>query len=278
MVFNGLVKPSGDLSVLPDLATGWSYSNGGKTITFQLRRGVKWQDGKPFSASDVAFTLNAVANPAYNGGDSSYVQPIAGYAAVQAGKAKTLSGVQVLSPTEIRITLSAPDAAFLSGLTQPILPQHVLANMPIAQWKTDGFARHPIGTGPFKFVKWVPGQYIELARNPYYYAGTAKLKTVTWRFGDQNTMLAAFLRHEVDITPVPVNDAQMVKGNGSRLDVVRTFNFQYMGMNLADPRLADPVVRQAIAHAINKQDIVTSLLDGYGAPDNQLFPIDSWAY
>jgi peptide/nickel transport system substrate-binding protein len=278
MAFDGLVRPSGNLSVLPDLATSWSYSNHGRTLTFHLRRGVTWQDGKPFTAADVAFTLNSAASPEYNGGSNSYVAPIAGYAAVEAGKAKSLSGVQIVNRYEIRITLTKPDAAFLSGMTQDILPEHLLKNQPVAKWKSDAFARMPVGTGPFQVTKWVPGQYIEMTRNPHYFGGVPKLEHVIWRFGNQNTMLAAFLDHEVQIAPVPNDDAKLVSTGGNQLVVVKTFDIQYMGMNLADPRLADPKVRQAMAMAIDKRQIVTSLLDGYGAPDNQLFPADSWAY
>lgn len=163
-------------------------------------------------------------------------------------------------------------------MTQEILPQHLLQNVPVAQWKSSAFARMPVGTGPFQVTKWVPGQYIEMTRNAHYFGGKPRLEHVIWRFGNQNTMLAAFLSHEVQVAPVPVNDAQLINSGGNRLDVVKTFDIQYMGMNLADPRLADPTVRKAMALAINKQDMVQSLLHGYGSVDNQLFPNDSWAY
>lgn len=278
MVFNGLVKAAGDLSLQPDLAKDWEWSEDGKTITFHLRDDVKWHDGQPFTADDVAFTFNAVASPKYDGGSTSFVAPIAGFEDVQSGKADKLSGITVVSPTEIRITLSKPNAAFLSGMTQPILPEHILKSVPVDQWKTADFARHPVGTGPYKLVEWKPGQYIKLEANPDYFGGKPKTQTVVWRFGDQNTMMAAFLNHEVDVAPVPIDSADVVKSSGDRLVTVKTFNFQYMGMNLADPRLADPEVRKAFAYAINKTAIVNSLLHGYGEPLDQLFPKGHWSY
>lgn len=278
MVFNGLVKPGHDLSLEPDLAERWEWSADGRTITFYLRDGVKWHDGEPFTAEDVAFTLNAAADPGYDGGFASVVAPIEGYEAVQSGEAETLSGIEVVSPTEIRITLSAPSASFLAGMTHPILPEHVLRDVPVEQWATAEFSRKPIGTGPFMFDEWRSGQYIRLAANPDYFEGRPKTGTVIWRFGDQNTMLASFLNGEVHVTQVPIDSADLVASGDSQLVRVKTPSFQYMGMNLADPRLADPAVRRAMAHAIDKTSMVNSLLHGYGTPLNQLFPEGHWTY
>lgn len=278
MIFNGLVKPGHDLSLQPDLAERWEWSEDGRTVTFFLREGVTWHDGEPFTADDVAFTLNAVASPGYDGGFGALVAPIEGYESVQNGDAEALAGVEIVSPTEIRITLTAPNSAFLAGMTQAILPEHVLRDVPVEQWATAEFSRKPIGTGPFTFDEWRPGQYIRLVGNEDYFEGRPKADTVVWRFGDQNTMVASFLSGELNMTQVPIDNAELVAGDGIELVRVKTPSFQYLGMNLADQRLADPAVRRAMAHAIDKTAMVNSLLHGYGTKLDQLFPAGHWTH
>src|SRR5690606_5891649 len=113
-----------------------------------------------------------------DGGFGALVAPIEGYESVQNGDAEALAGVEIVSPTEIRITLTAPNSAFLAGMTQAILPEHVLRDVPVEQWATAEFSRKPIGTGPFTFDEWRPGQYIRLVGNEDYFEGRPKADTV----------------------------------------------------------------------------------------------------
>ncbi|HHY94728.1 MAG TPA: hypothetical protein GX513_06920 [Firmicutes bacterium] len=279
LVFDGLVKPNEKLELVGDLAEKWEFSQDRKTVTFHLRKGVKWHDGQPFTANDVAFTLKSLADPNYDGGSYSRVEPILGAAEYHDGKAKDIEGIKVIDQETICITTKDVYSPILAALSIAIVPEHILKNVPIANWQKDQFNRQPVGTGPFKFVKWESGQYVELEANKDYFEGAPKIDRIVFKFGDQNTMLAAFLNKEVDVCQVPVGEVDSVKGlDWADLVVFDSLSFQYVGLNLLNPALADPNVRQALAQAVNREQIVKSLLRGYGKITNVPFPTSHWSY
>lgn len=280
LVFARLLRPTSDLSFEPDLAESWEFSDDQRTLTFTLRNGLTWHDGEALTAADVAFTLTSLADPSYDGGSYADVSVIEGAEAYHAGEADSVSGVEVLDDRTIDITTSeafAPVLANLAGIF--ILPEHIYGQVDIARWQQDATNREPVGAGPFEFVQWRQGELIELAANQDYYAGRPCLDRVIIRFGDQDTMLAAMLSGEVDVAQVPINSVAGVEGREDiQLNVVDTLSFQYLGFNLRNPALADDAVRQAIAHAINRQALVDGLLRGYGRTLDTIFPTNHWSY
>ncbi len=280
LVFNALVKPTADLNYQADLAQSWTFSADKKTITFKLRPGVKWHDGQPLTAKDVAFTLTAIANPKYNGGAFSQVEVLRGADAYHDGKASSISGIRVVNPTTIALTTDkvyAPILATMAGIM--ILPEHIYGKVPVENWQKDATNRNPVGSGPFKFKQYRSGELIELQANTAYFAGRPCLDRLIVRFGDANTMLAALVKGEVDAAPVPVPSVPSVKGNASvKLTVVNQLSFDYIGTNLRNPLLADKAVRTAMAYAVNRKAIVTGLMSGYGTAVDTLFPKSHWAY
>src|SRR5690606_34634469 len=160
-----------------------------------------------------------------------------------------------------------------------ILPEHVYGAVDIASWQQDATNREPVGSGPFVFQQWRPGEFIELTAFDGYWEGRPCLDRLIVRFGDQNTMLAALLSGEVDAAPVPVDGASSVASHPDlELHVVDALSFQYIGTNLRNPMLADPAVRQAIALAVNRDAMVTGLLQGYGSKLDTIFPTNHWSY
>ncbi|GGR22293.1 ABC transporter substrate-binding protein [Deinococcus ruber] len=280
LVFNALVKPTADLNYQADLAQSWTFSADKKTLTFKLRPNIKWHDGQPLTARDVAFTLTAIASPKYNGGAFSQVEVLSGADAYHDGKATTISGIKVIDDRTIALSTDkvyAPILATLAGIM--ILPQHIYGKIAVENWQKDATNRNPVGSGPFKFKQYRSGELIELEANKAYFAGRPCLDRLIVRFGDANTMLAALVKGEVDAAPVPVPSVASVKDNANvKLTVVNQLDFDYVGTNLRNPVLADKAVRTAMAYAINRKAIVTGLMSGYGTVVDTIFPKSHWAY
>jgi peptide/nickel transport system substrate-binding protein len=144
------------LAPRPELATSWSVSPDGKTWTFQTRQNVKWQDGVPFTAADVAFTFNYIVK--------NNLSNLAVYT-------DGITGAKATGPNTVQIYTKAPKANMLR-MVVPILPQHIWSKVS-GKAASTSFANKPpiIGTGPFQVVDWKPGQYVHLKANPNYWGG-----------------------------------------------------------------------------------------------------------
>lgn len=279
MVFDSLVIPDKELKMVGRLAESWEVSEDGKTYTFHLKKDVKWHDGEPFTAKDVEFTFTSLADSTYDAGAYWRVDPIVGAAEYKEGKADKIEGIEVVDDHTIKFTTKEPFAPFISGLFIAVLPAHILQDTPPGEWEKHASNRSPIGTGPFKFVKWESGQYIELEANKEYFAGAPKLDKVIVRFGDANTMLASVLSQDVDITSVPVAETPSV----ATLDFASLVNqdalsVYYVGFNSKNDHFNDPKVRQALAHAVNKEAMVASILGEYGEVADDVFPSAHWSH
>ncbi|MDI6823517.1 MAG: peptide-binding protein [Bacillota bacterium] len=279
LVFDSLVEADTSLKWQPELAEKWDVSPDGRTITFTLREGIKWHDGQPLTAEDVKFTYMSLAHPEYDGGSYYLAEPFVGVKEYHEGKAQDIEGIKVIDERHISFTTPEPMASVWASFEAEIVPKHILKDVSPGQWKQHAFNANPVGTGPFKFVKYVTGQYVELAANPDYFLGRPRLDKIVYRIGDQNTMLAAFLNKEVDIIQVPLGEIESVKlADFAEIHAYDSAGIQYIGFNLLDDRLADLRVRQAIAHAIDRGSIVKSLLRGYGKVINCPMPAPYWAY
>ena len=279
MIFDPLVKPDDKLNIIGGLAKSWDVSEDGLTYTFHLNEGVKWHDGTPFTANDVAFTFSSIASSSYDGGAYSRIQPVVGAEDFHAGKADGVSGIKVVDDNTIAFTLSKPNASFIANLFIGILPEHILKDVSPADWAKNDFNRNPIGTGPFKFAKWETGQYIEVDANPDYFGGAPKLDKVITRFGDANTMLAAFMNNEIDIVPVPADQVAGVKSLGfAEVKPANDLSVYYVGFNLLNGFFKDPNVRKALAYATDKNLIVSSIIGEYGEVSDDLFPNAHWSH
>ena len=280
LVFARLIRPTETLSFEPDMASDWQVSDDARTLTFTLRDGLTWHDGTPLTAADVAFTFTSMADPAYPGGRFAEISIIEGAQEYHDGAADEVSGIEVIDDNTISFTTTEPFAPFLpviGGIY--ILPEHVYGAVDIARWQEDVTNREPLGSGPFVFQQFRPGEFIEVSAFEGYWEGRPCLDRLIVRFGDQNTMLAALLSGELDAAPVPIDGAAGVAGNANlALHVVDALSFQYIGTNLRNPILAEPAVRQAIAAALNRDAMVDGLLQGYGSTLDSIFPTNHWSY
>jgi ABC-type transport system substrate-binding protein len=178
-IFNQLLRLDKDtLKPAPDLAEKWEVSPDGKTWTFNLRKDVKWHDGKPFSADDVKFTFDSILNPATN--------------TRLRGDLAAISEVQVVDPATVKFQLKssfAPLPIFMA-YTAGIVPKHALEGQDI-NTAAEFNKKSPIGTGPFKLKEYVTGSHTQLVANPDYFRGKPKLDSITFKVvPDPNAILA----------------------------------------------------------------------------------------
>jgi len=286
-VFSALVRVNKDFKVVSDLAESWTVSDDGKTFTFNLRSGVKWHDGKPFSAEDVKFTYELMLNKDNRAGSSHwlYFGYIEGAAAYRAGKADSIKGLEVLGPAKIRIRLNAPYAAFLTvSAAQPIVPKHILGSVPVRKMIKHKFTHYPVGTGPYVVESWKSRDRTVLRANPHYFGKKPNFDRIIWRtLPDSSSRLSALRTGKIDVNgmyaAVPVDEFENLGKDpccrGVRMSGQSNW---FMDFNLKNPMFRDLRVRKAISYAIDRKVILKEIFHGWGTINNTPFHSLSWAY
>ncbi|WP_300038454.1 ABC transporter substrate-binding protein [uncultured Roseobacter sp.] len=260
-VFEGLTRFMADGSVVPGLASSWEISDDGLTYTFTLRDGVTFHDGTTMDAEDVKFSLDRILAE-----DSANAQK-ALYAAI--------SGVEVIDPLTVRLTLSEPNGNMLFNLAWG---DAVI----VAPESIDNIKQQPIGTGAFRFVEWVQSDRIELTRNDDYWGTAAVLEAATFKFiSDPTAAFAAVMAEDVDYFsafPAPENLPQFEADPRFQVLVGSTEGETILSTNNKMPPFDNPLVRQAVAHAIDRQAIIDGAMFGYGTPIGTHFAPHNPAY
>jgi peptide/nickel transport system substrate-binding protein len=255
LVFNGLTKWGLNYQPEPDLATDWSVSKDGLTWTFNLRKGVKWSDGQPFTSADVVYTFeNIVLNKSLGAnGASNY---------------KDLQKVVATSDTQVQFILKKPWASlptYLAYYTK-ILPKHIFNGQ--NPWKLTSFDKgQPIGTGPYKVTNYVSGQYVELQPNPDYYGSKPKIPKIIFHIiPDVNTQIAQLLSGNLEYVtiPDPALVAKLKSDPNIQVNAVMSNIWYWVALNLSEPRFQDVRVRQALEYAINRKAMIEGIMKGYG--------------
>lgn len=266
-VFNGLVKYDKDIKLVGDLAESWTVSNNGKTITFFLRKGVKWHDGVEFSAEDCLFTYQRFIDPKVATPYSSAYMDV--------------SRAEVVGKYVFRVTYKEPFSPALESWSMGIIPKHLLDGKDL---NSDAFNRNPVGTGPYRFKEWIAGQKIVLQANDDYFEGRPAIDQYIYRIiPDSSTMFQELLSGGVDM--MGLNPLQFLRKSETRRirDNYRKFRypsngFTYMGYNLNNPLFSEVSVRQALSYAINRKNIIEGVVLGIGRPSTGPFAHVSWAY
>jgi len=248
-IFEGLTRFGPDGAVLPALAESWDVSEDGTVYTFHLHAGVKFHDGSDFDASDVVFSLDRARAE-----DSVNAQK-----ALFAG----ITGVEAVDPTTVKVTLAAPNGNFPFNMAwgdAVIVAPETAADA----------ATHPVGTGPFVFQDWVQGDHVTMVRNDAYWGTEPALASATFKFiSDPNAAFAAMMAGDVDAFPnFPAPETLMQFEGDPRFKVIvgSTEGETILAMNNKQPPLDNKLVREAIAHAINRQEIIDGAMFGYGTP------------
>lgn len=271
LMFIRLAREQGDfLGLEPQLAESWTFSDDSLSVTFKLRKNVKWHDGVPVTANDVRFTWRIQTNDEVGWFGRRLKDRI--------------SNVVVVDDYTVRFEFRNRYLYQLhDAVDGVILPQHILRTLVPDSLPTAAFSRHPVGAGPYRFADWVPGQYIELEANPdFYIEGEPSISNVAFRFvPDQTNLLTQLKTGEIDVLEsVPIEALDEIR---EKYNHIRIYSFLSRGMsfviwNLEDPLFKDRRVRRALAQAINVPEIITALWGGMAeVSDSPMHPL-LWAH
>ncbi len=260
-VFEGLTRFMSDGSVVPGLAESWEISDDGLTYAFKLRSGVTFHDGTAMDAEDVKFSLDRIIAE-----DSANAQK-ALYAAI--------SEVTVVDPQTVEVKLSEPNGNMIFNLAWG---DAVI----VAPESIDNIKQTPIGTGAFKFESWTQGDKVELVRNDDYWGDAPALSAATFKFiSDPTAAFAAVMAEDVDVFagfPAPENIPQFEADPRFQVIVGSTEGETILSTNNKQPPFDNVKVRQALAHAIDRQAIIDGAMFGLGTPIGTHFAPHNPAY
>jgi peptide/nickel transport system substrate-binding protein len=265
-MFDCLTTRDSQNRLMPQLATSWHAVNP-TTWRFNLRKGVKFHNGEPFNASVVKYSIERMLNP-------KTASPIVEFA--DAG----VTGVNVIDEYTADIVSSAP---------APIIPQQSAlfdgVMVPPSYIEQNGaayFAKHPVGTGPFKFVQWTPGVQVVMEANPHYWGGAPSLaQLVVKPVPDSATALASLQSGELDmVTGLVGSDVKPIAGaSGIKIVSVPGIRVYFVDIDTESTGpLADVRVRQALNYAVDVDALVQVVLSGYGKRIATLFPSNAFGY
>lgn len=261
-IYEGLLKYAKDSTKLePCLATSWDVSTDGLTYTFHLRQGVKFQDGTDFNADAVKFNIERqMAGTATS--DMSYADFVFGY----------VTKVDAKDANTVVITLKDKDTPFLSNLAMSLAAPMVSPKA--LKDNSNNVNEHPVGTGPYSFVRWDKGQDVVLKANDSYWGDKAKTPNVIFKFiADNSARVVALTNGEVDM--IDGIDATVIKQLSDAkmtIDQPDGMNVNYMAYNTTSTIFSNVENRKAISQAVNVPELVQSLYQGYATPANTILP------
>ncbi len=261
------------------LAEKYPASPDGKTYVMTLRA-AKFQDGTPVTARDVKFTYELYLHPKYPTTSPAFLE-IAGAQEYKAGKAASVSGITVLTPRTIRFILHRPYPYFYEQIgTAPIIPEHALLNLDVARLQEAPFVRKPIGAGPYRLAEWREKESMTFEASPDYWGGVPTLKRVVLKLIPEDATVIAELRAgNIDAGRI-IPEAYDSFRTDPRVRVLRMpgdTNYWFT-MNMKLPVFQDPRVRQAMAYAVNRDEMLKALYRGLGTTVQSPIHPSLWQY
>jgi peptide/nickel transport system substrate-binding protein len=279
LLYSSLVRPDEKMQFKGDLAQQIRFSADKRTITFSLRKDAKWQDGRPVTAHDVAFTYNMMALPDYNGGQDGYVSFIDGVEDAKAGRSQGMRGVKVIDDHTISITTKQAFAPALARMTMGILPKHLLESVPVRQLGTHEFNQKAITSGPYRLVEYTQNRQVVLEANPNYYGGKPKVQRIVFRIASPQALVASWLDGQIHAADVPVSEIPVIERSGlGKVISIPSERPTYLGVNTKSPIFGDERVRRALGMALDRDEMVRVILDNRGRAISQVHPPHLWAY
>ena len=267
LVFDGLVRYNKDVELEGNLAESWDIEDEGITIVFHLRKNVKWHDGHPFTAEDVKFTYHSLIDP-------NIPTPYG-------GDFKMIKTIEVVDDYTVKVIYKEPFAPGLTSWGMPIMPKHILEGQ---NFLTTDFARNPIGTGPYKFMRWKTGERIDLVSNHEYFKHRPFIDRYIYRvIPDPATMFLELQTLGIDsmgLTPMQYTkqtETPFFKNKFQKFKYT-SFGYTYLAYNLKDEKFKNKKVRQALNYAVEKNELIEGVLLGQGRVCTGQFVPESWAF
>ncbi len=261
-VFDALTRIEPDGSVAPLLAVSWSASEDTKTWEFTIRTNAKFHDGQPITADDIVWNYKRLLG--------EMKSPVRSYIS-------KLTSVEVSAPNTVRFMLSEPFAPF----DRQVSLISIISKRAFEEIGAAKFALAPIGSGPFKVVRWVKDDRVELAAVNDYWAGAPKIKTLIFKpVPSETTRAAALSSGELDVVPIlpPALVASLGNRRGLRIERVASNKVVYVGFDVKNPLLSDVRIRQAVDLAIDRNALSSRLLRGLGKPSGQVVAPVTFGY
>ncbi|MBI3803676.1 MAG: ABC transporter substrate-binding protein [Nitrospirae bacterium] len=261
LLFSRLIRSDPTGQKVGDLAERWERE--GETVyTFHLKRNVRFHDGHPLTAEDVRYTFESILDPRI--------------ASPHRKNYEVIARIETPDDTTVRFILKQPHAPFLTELTRGIVPKH------LAEKEAGAFAAQPVGSGPFRFVRYDPDDAVELAAYPDYFGGPPAVRRLLFRIIPEDSVrLLELEKGNIDLlqNAFPPDALTRLQQN-PRLKIISapSTTYTYLGFNLKDPILRNRSVREAIALAINRDDITEHLFKGLAHPAAGLLSPSHWAY
>jgi peptide/nickel transport system substrate-binding protein/oligopeptide transport system substrate-binding protein len=273
-IFDGLVQFDAYLKPLPALAEFWEASRDGRTWTFTLRRGVTFHHGREVTAHDVVYSFTRLLNPQKRVPVTELFRCIQGAKEFMQGKAPDVRGLKAVDRYTLQMVLEEPLASSLVVLG---LAHAAVVPREEVEERGDQFGRAPVGTGPFKFVRWEPNQEIVLEAYDRYYEGRPFLDTVVFKIGSSfEETFAEFLQGNLEETIIPSGKIDEVRADPKYRQYQRvrisTLSLYYIGLNTQVKPFDDKRVRQAFNYAVNKEAIVREITRRGGLPATGALP------
>jgi peptide/nickel transport system substrate-binding protein len=258
-VYEGLVKVDQDGEVVPLLAESWEISDDRTVYDFQLREGVAFTNGEPFTAEDVKFSIERVQSDEWAISLKSAMDVV--------------ESVEAVDDTHARVTLSEPSNRWLFQMTTRI-------GAMFSREGVDDLATEPVGTGPYEFQEWVRGDRIVLERNPDYWGDAPAVQTVTFRyFNDATALSNALLSGDIDVIATVQEPETLEQFEGDEFQTIQgTTNGEVvLSFNNGREPLSDERIRQAIKHAIDHEAVLETAWAGHGELIGSMVPPhDPW--
>lgn len=267
-LFRGLIKYDWNTNFVPDLAAEMpTIAADNKTITFKLRKDLKWDDGKPLTSADVKFSYEFILDK--NTGSPRY------------GEFEKISSIETPDDLTVIIKLSEPDAALFECFGYNyIIPKHIWEKVDRSKAKMAEANKKPVGCGPYKFVEWKTKERIVLVNNPYYHDKKPEIKNIVMTItGNQAAGMIKAETNEADYVVIPESDiARMKTKTNLNTYVYDAARFDCILYNLKTEFFSDKRVRQAFSHAINKTAIVNGIYKGVAKVAEGSYHPKLWSY
>jgi len=263
--FNALLKFNAKMELVPDLAESFKVVNS-TTLEFKLRRGVKFQDGSDFSADDVKFTLERVADEKT--------------AAPNRSKVAAIQAIQIPDPLTVRIVTKAPFAPLLNYLTNTRTGTQIVSRTALKALGDEAFGRKPVGTGPYIIKEWKSNESVELTAFSGAFSGAPKIARVVCPIiAEESSGMTAILGNQVDLTSTaPFADiGSLEKRNEVKVLKQAGLNTRYIAVNNKKGPFSDVHFRRAVSMAFDRKVLVEAVLFGEGVAIPGVLPPALWA-
>jgi peptide/nickel transport system substrate-binding protein/oligopeptide transport system substrate-binding protein len=277
-IFDGLVQYDGSLTIIPAIAESWKGSRDGLSWTFYLRKGVKFHNGREVTADDVIYSYTRILDPRTKSKAAEIFLKIRGAKEFTEGRARTVSGLRALDDHTVQIDLVEASAPFVASLAigyAKIVPREAV------EQPGEGFGKRPVGTGPFRFVRWTSDEVV-LEANRNYFAGQPFLDRIEYKIfpgHEMDKMFTSFERGDLEDTFIPSAEFEKAVNNGKYQFFRRPMlGVRFFGFRTTEGPIANKLVRQAFSLAIDREAIARDVIMNRDKAGQSFLPPGVYGY